>query len=493
MTESADQHETGDPPPETPGILTGLSARLLVMTVAFVMLAELLIWTPSIAQFRKTYLEDQVARAHLAMIAVGSLENADVNMDLENELLFHTGTYGIVLNLTDQRMLMVGKDMPPAVDVEIDMSKDTFFGWIGEAFMTLAQDDNRVLRVIGTAKRDPSISIEVIMDETPMRAAMYDYSRRILGLSIVISLFTALLVFLSLQWLMVRPVLRMARSLARFRDNPEADHGSITVTDRTDEIGLAQRELFNMQEQVRLALRQKSRLATLGEAVAKINHDLRNTLATAVLAFDRLAEVDDPEVKRLSPRLYKAITRATKLCSQTLEYVGTSDIRIRRERFHLAELVAEIAAEVREYQIENAAHDTANDKRRMAVENRVVFEVTVDADRIQLFRAIYNLALNADAAGATQLNVTCSVQPDGTAVIDLADDGPGMPENVLGNLFRPFSSGRKGGTGLGLVIARDIARAHNGDVELASTGAGGTTFRVTLPGATVEEPIVEAS
>jgi len=466
----------------SPGIMTGLSARLLVMTVAFVMLAELLIWTPSVSQFRKAYLEDRVARAHLAMIAVGSLESASVNDDLENELLFHTDTYGIVLNLTNQRMLMVGKEMPPPVDVNIDLSESSFFGWIGDAFMTLAQDDNRVLRVMGKARKDPSIGIEVIMDETPMRTAMIEYSWRILGLSIVISLFTALLVFLSLQWLMVRPVLRMARALARFRDDPEGEHGVVSVSERADEIGIAQRELLNMQQQVRLALRQKTRLAMLGEAVAKINHDLRNTLATAVLAFDRLAEVDDPEVKRLSPKLYKAIKRATDLCSQTLEYVGTSDLRLRPERFHLSELIAEVAAELREYQVET----DDGENRRLAVVSRVPFEISIEADRIQLFRVFYNLALNANAAGAGELTVACVVDVDGKAEVSVADDGPGIPDTVVANLFQPFASARKGGTGLGLVIARDIARAHEGDLELTSTGEGGTTFRLTLPGAAAE-------
>lgn len=158
------------------GLLTGLSSRLLVLTIAFVMLAELLIWTPSIAQYRKAYLEERIARAHLAMIAVGSLDAEMVSPELESELLEQTGTYGIVLNLSDQRMLMVGNDMPPRVDQVIDMTGMSGIAWVLEAFSTLAQSENRVLRVLGPPPNNPNIAIGVIIDEMPIRDAMLEYS-----------------------------------------------------------------------------------------------------------------------------------------------------------------------------------------------------------------------------------------------------------------------------------------------------------------------------
>ena len=486
MSERERKAGGGDPPPISvgTGLFTGLSARLLVMTVAFVMLAELLIWTPSVAQYRKAYLEERIARAHLAMIAVGSLSTEDVAPELESELLTQTETYGIVLNLPDQRMLMVGSDMPPTIDVEVSMNGMSMVDWVMAAFATLAQTENRVLRVMGTVPSNPGGGIEIILDERPMRTAMLDYSQRILALSVVISLITATLVFLTLQWLMVRPILNMARVLARFREDPEASNEDPGQSTRTDEIGVAMRELGHMQMQVRAALRQKSRLATLGEAVAKINHDLRNTLATAVLAFDRLAEVDDPEVKRLSPRLYKAISRAVQLCSQTLEYVGASDMTPRRERFHLCELIDEISAEMRD---DLPPFSEQADAAVFRVFNRVPFEISLAADRTQLYRAMLNLAVNAHQAGATSLTVEGAVEEGGMALISLRDDGPGMPEDIRDRVFEPFATAKDGGTGLGLVIVHDIIVAHRGDIRVTGNGPGGVTFEIRLPEATYDD------
>lgn len=472
------------------GLFTGLSARLLVLTIAFVMLAEFLIWTPSVAQYRKAYLEERIARAHLAMIAVGSLATEDVAPELESELLEQTETYGIVLNLPDQRMLMVDTDMPPSIDKEVHMGGMSMVDWVMAAFSTLSQTENRVLRVIGTVPNNPAIGIEIILDEAPLRTEMLEYSQRILALSVVISLITATLVFLTLQWLMVRPVLRMARVLARFREDPENATDDPGQSTRTDEIGVALRELGHMQMQIRAALRQKSRLATLGEAVAKINHDLRNTLATAVLAFDRLAEIDDPEVKRLSPRLYKAISRAVQLCSQTLEYVGASDMTPRRERFHLSELIGEIAAEIRDDQ---PVLDSTDDGESFRVSNRVPFEVGVSADRNQLYRALLNLAVNARQAGASNLSVDGVVDNDGWAVVTVRDDGPGLSSDIRDRVFEPFATAKDGGTGLGLVIVRDIIAAHRGEIRVADNGPDGVTFEIRLPDATYDNLAETAS
>ena len=75
-----------------------------------------------------------------------------------------------------------------------------------------------------------------------------------------------------------------------------------------------------MQETVRQALRHNARLAALGTAVTKINHDLRNILSTARLISDGLADSEVPEVKRVTPRLLAAIDRAVALCTRTLSF-----------------------------------------------------------------------------------------------------------------------------------------------------------------------------
>ena len=456
--------------PHPPRAGASLSARLLVLTVFFVMVAEFLIWAPSVARFRKTWLEDHIVRAHLAVAAYAAMPAAAIGHSIERELLSNTDSYGIVLKRADRRSLMVLDDMPPKVDITVDVRDDRFFMLIRDAFVTLAQDKNSVLRVVGTVPKDPATTIEIVLDEGPLRHAMLAFSWRILTLSIVISLFTATLVYVSLQWLIVRPIRRITESMTRFRHDPEGG-GTAPPSKRADEIGFAQRELQVMQDELRAALTQKTRLAALGAAVAKINHDLRNSLSTAMLVSDRLADIDDPEVKRVTPRLYSAIDRAVNLCSQTLNYVSDAAPVLFPSTFDLADLVAEAGLNLKD-----GEHD-----RPVVWENAVAPGIRLYADRDQMFRVFVNLGRNALEAGADRIRIAADTY-GGRVAVDLADNGSGMSNRAMENLFQPFAgSGRKGGTGLGLPIVRDALKAHSGNIELVSTGPKGTVFRVVLP------------
>ncbi|MBT6608905.1 MAG: HAMP domain-containing histidine kinase [Rhodospirillaceae bacterium] len=456
-----------------PAPLTSLSARLLVLTIFFVMVAEFLIWAPSVSQFRKAYLEEHVVRAHLSTLAFEAIPKEAIDRKLEETLLDHAEAYGIVLKGPERRALMASSDMPPKVSTVVDLRKGSFLMWIRQAFDTLVQEDNRILRVIGMSPKSPNITVEVVMDEMPMREAMYEFSRRILNLSIVISLFTAGLVYVTLRWLMVRPMQKITRSIQDFRQAPEDATRDLRPGNRTDEIGVTERELAKMQGELRHALRQQTRLATLGAAIAKINHDLRNSLATAVLAFDKLASVDDPEVKRVLPRLYNAIDKAVNLCSQTLNYASDAMPALKPDRFHLQEVIAEAAAAFREPDDEG---------RMLTVLNKVDFLIEMTADRTQLFRVFSNLFRNAQEAGAETITITASWESKHT-IIEIVDDGPGFTMRARERLFQPFAgSSKDGGTGLGLVIVRDILKAHGGDIELLDDGEPtGVTFRIVMP------------
>lgn len=138
-----------------------------------------------------------------------SLYRPSLVTSLSARLLSQAGAYGIILRKPDRKVLMLSGDMPPNVDAVFDLRKDRFMKWIGDAFVALVQDENRVMRVIGKSPSDGAVMIEVLMDETPMRHAVYGYSQRILELSIVISLINTGLVYLSLQLLMVRPMGRI--------------------------------------------------------------------------------------------------------------------------------------------------------------------------------------------------------------------------------------------------------------------------------------------
>ncbi len=464
--------------PQQPNPMTGLSARLLLLTVVFVMFAEMFIWAPSVARYRQNYLQEKIVQAHLATLAYDLVKGRKAINNLREQLLSDTDTYGIAFRQGDKRRLIqaMEREMPLSVDKTFDLRDSTFFGLIGDAFDVLAQAGNRVIRVIGVPPQAPDNEIEIVIDETSMRDRMVEFSGRILSLSLGISFFTAGLLYLSLQWLMVGPMRRMISSMAGFRAAPEDETRALEHSARSDEIGVAFRELNHMQTELRNALRQKNRLATLGAAVAKVNHDLRNTLATAVLASDKLAASEDPEVRRVTPQLYRAIDRAVNLCGQTLNYVSDTAPALSLSAFPVADLLNDVGDAV-------TAMDAAPEDFGWIVEEAGDLEIL--ADQEQLFRVIMNLGINSIQAGATRVTARARAGADETYprfVIDILDNGPGLPQRTKDKLFQPFAgSAREGGTGLGLVIARDILKAHGGDLRLLKSDGEGTAFCLELP------------
>jgi signal transduction histidine kinase len=433
---------------------SSLSARLLLLTIIFVMIGEVLIYVPSVAQFRVSYLEERIAAARLATLSFEMLPARAITDALHRKLLSQSKSYNIVLRLPNRSIFVSGLAEVPPVAESFDIRNPSFFEIIADAARSLAQKGNRVIRIIGTAPDAANVSVEVMLDERPLRIAMWDFSARILGLSLLISVIAASLVFVTLHRLMVRPMHRITESMTGFRANPADESADIEGTERSDEIGIAQRELGIMQKEVRLALRQRRRLAALGSAVAKINHDLRNSLSTAVLASDRLATSSDPDVKKVLPRLLNAMDRAVDLCSQTLNYASEEAPELSPSCFSLGGITWR---------------------------NRIERKMMIEADRDQLFRALINVGRNAYQAGAANVSVACKFIND-RICIEVTDDGPGLPEKARDNLFTPFiGSARAGGTGLGLVIVRDVMRAHGGDIALMETGADGTVFCLELP------------
>lgn len=464
-----------------PSVTRSLSAKLLVLTVLFVLLAEVLIYTPSIARYRLTYLEERLAAAHLAALSVEATPDMMVAMELQNELLAHVGAHAVELIRPDSRVYMLSRSMPPAVDAVFDLRTAMAPRLIGDAFMALAQRRDRVIRVIGPSPKDPAFQVDMVMDERPMIRAMIDFSGRILALSVAISLIAAALVFVSLNRLLVRPMRRLTAGLVAIRRDPDGTP-PFQPSARTDEIGVAERELADMQATIRTALRQRERLAALGTAVAKINHDLRAILSTAALLSERLAESADPEVRRVTPRLMASIDRAVELCGQTMTYTRDGLLPLARAEVPLRPLVEEAGAAAL------AALRPDGERAELRWENRVPERMTVRADAAQLSRALVNLGRNAAQAGAGAVTVTARERPGGGLVLLVADDGPGLPPRARDNLFQPFAgSARAGGIGLGLAIAREVLRAHGGDLRLVESTAAGTVFALELPPGIVME------
>jgi signal transduction histidine kinase len=317
------------------------------------------------------------------------------------------------------------------------------------------------------------VLVDISLSEQGLWNAMANYSWRILTLSIVISLITAVLVYAALQLTIVRPLRRITASVVAFRARPEDPDAALPPSTRGDEIGLVQTELARMQEGLRTALAQKTRLAALGGAVSKINHDLRNLLANAMLLSDRLEQSQDPEVRHVAPRLVEAMDRAARLCAETLNFARAEVVRPKKTRFALAPLLDEVGESL-----------LGQNQAGIRWRNEVRAEVMLYADRDQLFRVLVNLGRNAvqalaDGGGLISIGAW---QAGEHTVIELADTGKGIPDAAQNHLFEAFSgSTRPGGTGLGLPIAREIMRAHGGDIALAQTGPEGTVFRLTVP------------
>jgi signal transduction histidine kinase len=453
-----------------PSPLRSLSARLLVLTIAFVLLGEVLIYVPSIARFRKGYLDERIAAAHLATLSLEAAGENGISRALENELLSHAGVLSVTLREPAPE-LMLGK-LPP-VEKVLDLRDADAMSLIAEAFETLSHGGARTIRVIGPSPQRPAVLVDISLREEGLWNAMVNYSWRILTLSIVISLITALLVYAALQFTMVRPLRRITESVMAFRARPEDPAAALPASTRRDEIGLVQTELARMQEGLRTALAQKTRLAALGAAVSKINHDLRNLLANAMLLSDRLEQSQDPDVRRVAPRLVESMDRAARLCAETLNFARAEVARPKKMSFALAPLLDEVGESL-----------LGPDQGGIRWRNEVRAEVMLYADRDQLYRVLVNLGRNAveALAGAGGLISIGAWQSGEATIIELADTGPGIPDAARSRLFEAFSgSTRPGGTGLGLPIAREIMRAHGGDIALVQTGPEGTVFRLTVP------------
>lgn len=457
-------------------VLRSLSARLLVLTIIFVLLGEVLIYVPSIARYRLVYLEEHIASARLAALAVEAAPDQMITEEFGKMLLERADVLAISLKRPGRRTLLPSPGMPAEIDATYDLDDAMPLALVRDAYDTLRLRGERTIRVMGRAPQDDANTVvDIVMDEGPLFAAMLDYSRRILLLSIVLALVTAGLLFLSLHFLLVRPLGRITESLVAFRRNPEDVGTVVAVSGRRDEIGLAERELRVMQQRVRAALRHKARLAAVGEAVSKINHDLRNMLSTAAVLSDRLGATRDPEVQKLSAPLLSALDRAISLCTQTLTFAKAEEPEPARSHFALARLVDEVRLAL-----------LFPGDSSIIWRNDVPPEIELWADRDQVYRVLANLAKNAVEAltghgpGGT-IRIT-AWRENARTIVEVADTGPGLPAHAREHLFEAFSgAARSGGVGLGLTIARELMRGHGGEITLHKSDPTGSVFRLIFP------------
>ncbi len=458
----------------------GLSGRLLILTVLFVMLAEILIFVPSVARYRREHLLEHLEKAQIASLALTAAPpGRAIDPKLVDQLLADTGVVSIAFKRDGARELMLRADAPLAalggVDATFDLRDAGVFELIRDALACALVSERRFIRVLGAPTMREGDLVEIVMDETNLKHAMLDYGVRIFWLSLFISAITATLVFMSVNFFLVRPVQRVIEGIVRFREDPEDADRVIRLSGVGGEIGLAEIELAETQREVQSALRQKARLAALGEAVAKISHDLRNILATTQLLADRLEASRDPVVERVAPKLLASLDRAIRLCRQTLTYGRADEPPPERAPVPLAALGDELRVAL-----------GLADGGPVRFECDIPDGLTASADADQLFRALHNLARNAaealEASGRVGV-VRLSARRGAQGVeIDLADTGPGLPEKAREHLFKAFKgSARRGGSGLGLVIASELVKGHGGTLTLVDSSPEGACFRIALP------------
>ncbi len=452
-----------------------LSGRFLALTSLFVLLAEVLILVPAVANYRVDFLEARLERAQIASLALLATDGM-IEPDLETELLQNAGVYNVVLRRDEVRQLILASPLPGPIAATYDLRNVTLPVRIHDAFVQLWDADDRVIRVIGAPVKQAGQLIEVTTNTAPLRRAMLDYGFGILTLSALISVITAVLLFLLVRRLLVSPIKELVGAMTSWAQAPEDARGIIAPAARISELRDAEDALAAMQTQLSASLRQKERLAQLGEAVAKISHDLRNVLTTAQLFADRLDSSEDPAVKRAAPKLVGSISRAVNLCETTLAFGRAEEPPPSLSRFRLRGLAEEVT------EAESLAAEAAGVEFVLDVPQAL----TIRADRDQMFRVLANLIRNArqaiEGSGTPGTIEIAAGEDEADWWIRVGDTGPGLPERARDNLFRAFQGGsRKGGTGLGLAISAELVRGHGGRLELVKSDENGTEFRICLP------------
>lgn len=451
-----------------------LSGRLLILTTVFVMLAEILIFVPSIARFRQEYLMNRLERAQIASLTL--LANDMIDPALEAELLRTAEVFNVVLRRDEVRQLVLSSPMPQSIKGTFDLRDPSALTLIKDAFLQLADGQEGVIRIIGAPVQDAGSLIEITMQTVPLRNAMIDYGIRILILSAVISVITAFLLFLALRAFLLKPIKGVVGHMQNYALAPEDARRIISPSAGVTEVREAEEALMKLETELTQALRQKERLAQLGQAVSKISHDLRNILTTAQLFTDRIEMSEDPGVKRMAPKLVSSITRAVHLCESTLAF-GKAE---------------EPSPTLTVTSLEAIVEDVVDSERLAIGDADINFTTAIPAglklraDPEQLFRVLANLARNARqailATGQTGEIRLTAVDGSKSWVITVEDNGPGLPPKAREHLFTAFRGGaRKGGSGLGLAIASELIRGHGGTLELTKTDTSGTVFSICLP------------
>lgn len=462
-----------DAPANAERFLGGLAGQMLALSIVVVIAADVLLLAPALGSHHDAWLWRRANAGQTAALASEAAGETQVSASLEQELLSNADIVAVTLYRTDERVLALAGDLPAnAVIRTVDLRQSRLVTKIFDGLAALIAPRDRFVRVLFNPGAGGSRLVDVIAEEVDLRQEMRAFALRAFAETLIVSALVGAILYAALLIFVVRRIRRLTTAIAAFGKRPQDASVTIPETQGDDELARAEQALALMGEEVRTALRQKERLAGLGAAVAKIAHDLRNSLAAAQLVSERLSGSDDPKVRQSAPRLERAIARAAALAEAALRF-GKAD-----EPRPMLQTVDVSAA------LDDAAGDALARHPKIRWTNRAA-ALSVRADPDNLHRILVNLLRNAadalkDRDGAS-IEGTASVTGD-AVVIDIVDNGPGIAADVRPKLFHAFATAqRDSGVGLGLAISRELGRAQGGNVTLEETGPDGSRFRVTLP------------
>jgi signal transduction histidine kinase len=469
-------------PRAMPGPFSGLSVKLIATITLVILAVEVAIYLPSVGNFRQSWLDD---RLRIGIVAARVLDTVPDVMNLPvmltDNLLNSAGAIAIVYRRNGTSQLIELNERPmPREAVTIDMRQSDYPTLIMGALDTLTHRGDRVIRILGNsdgAGGDSDAEVEVLMDEAPLRNDLTAYSWSIVLVSLLLAVLIAVVLYLLVSRLLIAPIRRLTENMVAYRMNPENATLIIAPTPRRDEIGIVENELAAMETDIFSMLRQRRHLADLGLAVAKINHDLRNTLTSAQMLSDQVVALDDPKIQRLAPRLLHSIDKAVAFAQSVLDYGRQSGTPPKPVPVDLRALVDESAidAGLRSHPDIVFANDIPDD-------------ISIRVDPEQIARVLVNLlknareALEASADKVDDARIAVRfARAAASYTITIADNGPGLPPRARENLFVAFEgSAKSGGTGLGLAIARELVAAHGGSLAYTPLEPG-TAFTIALP------------
>jgi signal transduction histidine kinase len=460
----------------------GLAARVLAVTIGFVLLAMSMFYVTRLTAHREMWLHNKINGAQTTVEAFGLAGPTPPAPELAQKILHSVDVKWLALQTPTGRREFVVAGGPPVGAESITVDDTSYIASVAATFRALSAPQATVVK-LGAAAQTGQPAIEFAFDETPLIQSLWRVSANFLTISLTIAAVVTCVLWAALWRMVLQPVRRLTSNIIAFGENPQDASRVIAPTGRGSEIGRAEAALAVMQRSLAHELTQRKRLAELGMAVARINHDLRNILSAAQLISDRLATIPDPLAQRLAPRLVATLDRAIQFCQSTLTYGASRELPPSRRRFDLSELVWQVVDSAK------AENDAAIDYN---IDIPPRFCTYADPDHI--LRVLENLSRNAAQAlmekGATDGRPKAirfaAIRTDGLALIEISDTGPGFPVDQSDRIFEPFHKSTSDvGAGLGLAIAADLVSRNGGAITLAPVKADdfycGARFLIKLP------------